>query len=152
MTTNIYLDKLLNPICQNYGGCFSCDTIPIIKAPINFIVNLSKEREIGTHFIALIIKEQSIFYFDSFGLPCTNEDILTYMGKLSRQVFYNKLKVQDISSKMCGYYCALIVLRNDSACQLKGDLSFYTDSKLLHLNDKLCTDYICQTIEAMAKY
>jgi len=150
MTTNIYLNDLLYPLCGNYGGCFSCDNIPLVKSPTNFIVNLSKESESGSHFIALVIKDQSIFYFDSFGLPCTNDDILTYMANLSRRIVYNAVRVQDFTSKMCGFYCALIVLRNDDKCRLKGILNFHSTAPNLHLNDKLCIDYICTTIAHMA--
>jgi hypothetical protein len=149
MTTNIYLNNLLHPLCASYGGCFSCDTIPPVDSPTNFIVNLSKEAETGTHFVALIIKEQAVFYFDSFGLPCTNDQILLYMRNLSRKIVYNKMKVQDITSKMCGFYCALLMLRNDIRCKQKSDLYFHSDSDLLHLNDKLCTDYICEAIARM---
>jgi hypothetical protein len=149
MVSNIYLNELLNPLCQSYGGCFSSDNIPSIapKEQINFIVNLSKEVETGSHFIALIIKERHVFYFDSFGNKCTNASILKYMSNLSREIVYNSVKIQDNTSKFCGFYCALIVLRNDKRCQMNTDLLFHSSS--LHLNDPLCIEYICETVEKM---
>lgn len=153
MVSNLYLNDFLYPLCKSYGGCFSCDNVPSVKVgqSINFIINLSKESEPGTHFIALIIKEHTVFYFDSFGLKCSNRDILTYMENLSRKIVFNSFTIQDVNSKMCGYYCALLILRNDKNCKLKSDLYFYSSSKDLVLNDKLCVDYICGTIAHIKK-
>lgn len=153
MTTNVYLNDLLFPVCSNYGGCFSCDNIPEIEQNqhINYILNLSKVNEPGSHFVALIIKKDLVYYFDSFGQKCTNPQILSYMARLSRDITYNSIKVQDLDSKMCGYYCALMMLRNDSNCTLKSDIPFYTDKDKLSLNDKLCIDYICNTLPKMTR-
>ena len=151
MTTNIYLNELLFPVCSSYGGCFSSDNIPTIAQDqqINFIVNQSKASEQGSHFVSLIIKKDCVYYFDSFGQKCTNSDILTYMKTLSRNIVYNSIKVQDLDSKMCGFYCALIILRNDINCTMKSDLKFHTAPSDLHLNDKLCVNYICKTLNKM---
>lgn len=151
--TNTYLNELLFPFCSNYGGCFSCDNIPNVSLHenVNFIVNLSKSSEPGSHFIALIIKKAHVFYFDSFGLPCNNDHILVYMHKLSRNIVYNAIKIQADNSKMCGFYCALIVLRNDSNCKLSADLMFHSAENQLQLNDKLCIDYICRTLSKRYK-
>jgi len=147
--SNLYLNNFLSPICQSYGGCFSCNNIPTVclDQEVSFIVNLSKEAEIGTHFVALIIKKNSVFYFDSYGHECTNQDILDYLQCLSRTIVYNNLKVQSDESKMCGFFCALIVIRNDNTCIDKSDLLFHTSIPKLHLNDTLCIDYICRALE-----
>ena len=149
MTSNIYLNDLLHPICESYQGCYSADNIPIVtsKQPQCFIVNLSKQTEPGSHFVALVIREHHVYYFDSFGEKCSNQHILSYMENLSRDIVYNSVKIQDSNSKMCGFYCALIVLRNDKNCTLKSDVSFHSDESKLYLNDKLCVDYICKTVE-----
>jgi hypothetical protein len=149
MTTNLYLNNLLSPICDTYGGCYSCDNIPDIgtNTEINFIVNLSKVSEPGSHFVVLIIKKHFIYFFDSFGHKCMNAHILAYMAKLSRNIVYNSVKIQDFDSKMCGFYCALMILRNDKNCTMKSDLRFHTDNAQLQLNDKLCVTYICKTLK-----
>jgi hypothetical protein len=151
MVSNVYLNELLAPLCSSYGGCFSCDNIPTIgfEEEANFIVNLSKVDQPGTHFVALIIKKTCIYYFDSFGVECSNPDILLYMSSLSRDITYNSLKVQAEESKMCGFYCALIVLRNDVECNITADLPFHLAEDQLLSNDKLCVQYICQTIETL---
>jgi hypothetical protein len=151
MTTNIYLDSLLSPVCKSYGGCFSADNIPPLDAgkEQNIIVNLSKVSEEGSHFVALIMKSDYIFYFDSFGEKCITPHILEYMSRHTGNVFYNAIQVQHHNSKMCGFYCALIIMRNDCNFKLNSDMAFYTKQKDLHLNDDLCVKYICQTIDKL---
>jgi len=147
MTTNIYLDNLLKPLCNSYGGCFSSDTIPSLSETEerNFIVNLSTQKEEGTHFICLIVTKNSCYYFDSFGMMCRNRNILSYMRTLKRKVYYNKQIIQDITSQFCGFYCALICLRNDSNFHhVNFDMKFFPTQRLR--NDALCVKYICQTL------
>jgi len=152
MTTNVYLNDLLFPLCNNFGGCFSCDNIPSTSQTeeVSYIVNLSKAHEDGTHFIAIIVKEHCVYYFDSFGQKCTNSHILSFMSRLARDIVYNSVQVQDFTSKMCGFYCALIVIRNDANCKMKTDLQFHTTTSDLFLNDKLCVDYICKALTKMS--
>jgi hypothetical protein len=144
-TTNICLDSLLHPICKDYGGCFSCDNIPKINIPkINFIVNQSPKSAEGTHFVCLVINKTEIYYFDSYGMKCYNEHILNYLKWLDRPVYYNNLPIQDMESKMCGYFCALVVMCNDTNYQNNITLKF--DSVNLKENDKLCMAYLKRLI------
>jgi hypothetical protein len=152
MTTNIYLDSLLSPFCRTYGGCFSSDNISPVKPGErrNLIVNLAKEEEEGTHFVALIMRGDFVYYFDSFGEKCENSHILEYMNRYSDNIYYNSIQIQDYNSKMCGFFCALMVLRNDVNFRRKSDLTFHTTRTDLHLNDKLCVTYICEAIEHLS--
>jgi len=147
MTTNIYLDSLLYPLCDSYGGCHSSNTLPPLSPDEekNFIVNQSADDEVGTHFVCIVVKRDIVFYFDPFGLPCSNENIQAYMSKCQRSIYHNTLTIQDVKSKMCGFYCALIVLQNDKRCKDTSKLTF--DTVHLLRNDKKCIRYICKTIE-----
>ena len=74
--SNIYIDQLMKKISWSFRGTFSCNNIPIFNDEnFSLIVNLSREGEIGTHFIAIIISSNQILYFDSFGIQNTNDDI-----------------------------------------------------------------------------
>lgn len=145
MATNLYLDELLIPLCDDFGGTFSSDNIPSVdvKSKRNFIVNLSKEKEVGSHFITLCIRPTFIYYCDSFGKECYNLDILNYMNKLNRDIYVNRTKVQHEKSQMCGFFCALTILKNDSKCKNKTDSVFSTD---LLKNDKLCVQHIINVL------
>ena len=66
--SNIYIDNLMNKISKTFWGTFSIDNIPLIKNDIfSVIVNLSKQNEKGTHFIAVSSRKNRIIYFDSLG-------------------------------------------------------------------------------------
>lgn len=149
MTTNTYLNELLFPLCKSYRGCFSSDNIPPYENNgINtFIVNLSKQDEIGTHFVCLVIKPNVVYYFDSFGKKCGNEDILKYISNLDYKVYFNGLKIQHPKSLMCGFYCALVVLVNDERCNFKKDIKFSTQESSLLKNDSLCLSYIKRALK-----
>jgi hypothetical protein len=146
MVSNEYLDSTLFPLCQSYRGCFSSDNIPSIKKENlktnnNFIVNLSRQNEPGSHFIALIITPDSAYYFDSFGNTCQNKDIINYLKVLGKKNYYNDLPIQSVSSDMCGFYCALQCLKYDENCTKKNlKLMFHTEN--LEANDNLCIRYI----------
>ena len=67
--SNVYIDKLMKKIsCRSFNGTFSIDNIPVFDDDVfSIIINLSKQNEIGTHFIAVYVLENKIIYFDSFG-------------------------------------------------------------------------------------
>ena len=74
--SNIYIDHLMKTISLSFRGTFSLDNIPTFEEEtFSVIVNLSKVGERGSHFIALFILENKIWYFDSFGTLQINKII-----------------------------------------------------------------------------
>ena len=70
--SNVYIDHLMNKISSSFRGTFSIDNIPTFDDEcFSLIVNLSKESEKGSHFIAISSSKNKIVYFDSFGIPNT---------------------------------------------------------------------------------
>ena len=67
--SNVYIDKLMKKISsRSFNGTFSIDDVPVFDDDVfSIIINLSKQHEIGTHFIAVYVLENEIIYFDSFG-------------------------------------------------------------------------------------
>ena len=52
--SNVYIDHLMNKISSSFRGTFSIDNIPTFDdESFSLIVNLSKENEKGSHFIAI---------------------------------------------------------------------------------------------------
>jgi len=90
----------------NYLGCYAADEIPRrLKRPCTIIVNTDPIGQPGTHWIGLLLKKNKAFYFDSFGLPLIQIDILNYLKKYYKYVIYNKKCIQHVNSLTCGLYC-----------------------------------------------
>ena len=80
--SNIYIDNLMNKISKTFWGTFSIDNIPLIKNDIfSVIVNLSKQNEKGTHFIAVSSRKNRIIYFDSLGNQNIDITLEKYLKK-----------------------------------------------------------------------
>ena len=59
--SNIYINDLMKKISCSFRGTFSRDNIPTFEEEnFSIIVNLSKEGETGTHFIAIFVLENKI--------------------------------------------------------------------------------------------
>ena len=76
------LHPLTNFEIQNYykneprfNGVYSRGNLPKIKDGV-YVINLDEYTDIGTHWIALYVKNNEIIYFDSFGVECIPKDIL----------------------------------------------------------------------------
>ena len=58
----------MEKVRRSFHGTFSVDNIPVFQDDVfSIIVNLSKQNEICTHFIAVYVLENKIRYSDSFG-------------------------------------------------------------------------------------
>lgn len=100
-----------------FKGVFACNQLPFsFSLPALFIVNLSPSSQPGSHWVSIYIDEQGdALYFDSFGLPPRNVDILRFLKLHSKKSMYNKKQVQHLSSIKCGRFAcvfAVSILRN----------------------------------------
>lgn len=95
-------DKCLK---KEFCGVFSSDTLPKKKGRFNaFIVNLDSKKLPGSHWICIYFKENTAYYFDSYGLPPRNRHILFFMKRNSKTIKYNNFWFQDDFSTTCGYF------------------------------------------------
>ena len=97
----------------NFKGCFMRDEISNLDAVSSsdecFVMNLDESNSSGTHWIAVNIAgatgisdvSGSTYYFDSFGLPPT-EEIKVYCKKPR---FYNSFVFQKPNEVICGHMC-----------------------------------------------
>ena len=91
---NIYIDHLMKTISLSFCGTFSLDNIPTFEEEtFSVIVNLSKVGERGSHFIALFILENKIWYFGSFATLQFNTIMEKYLKQYKKKEFYT-LKLQ----------------------------------------------------------
>ena len=61
------------------------------------------EYDIGTHWVAIYVKNDVATYFDSFGVEHILKVIPKFIGnKITKAKVY---KIQDCDSITCGYFC-----------------------------------------------
>ena len=60
----------------------------------------------GTHWVCFYIKDNTSFYFDSFGGHLDK----FLLKQLSKPIIYHNYKMQDLNSKLCGSFCLYFYL------------------------------------------
>ena len=95
------LGNVLNPLTnfeiqeyyQNepkFNGVFSRDNLPnTIKNGVKrgeqaYVINLDEYRDIGTHWVALYINNNTVTYFDSFGVEYIPKEIMKFIGSIEQ--------------------------------------------------------------------
>ena len=51
-----------------FTGAYSKNNLPKIIKNGAYVINLDEYEDIGTHWIALYVKNNEVIYFDSFGV------------------------------------------------------------------------------------
>ena len=77
-----------------------------------YIINLDLEdSDIGTHWVALYVRNKDVTYLDSSGVEHIPKEIKTFIGRLLSSASHNKniktniFRIQAYDSIMCGYFC-----------------------------------------------
>ena len=68
-----------------------------------YVINLDEYSDIGTHWIALYVKNNDVTYFDSFGVAHIPKEIKAFIK--NRNIKTNIFRIQAYDSVMCGYFC-----------------------------------------------
>lgn len=147
--TNGYVESLGKKHCKHFLGVFPCNIHPQVNKNIkNFslIFNESKHNEDGTHFIAIFLSNNKLFYFDSLGLKCENEYILKFLKKFEKDIIENKKQIQSYNSIFCGYFCLAFVTFMTKYNDLNKFLNIFNE-KNLKLNDKIIVELLINLIE-----
>ena len=58
----------------------------------------------GTHWIALFVKNNEVIYFDSFGVEHVPKEIIKRIVG-NKNIRTNMFRIQADNSIMCGYFC-----------------------------------------------
>ena len=85
-----------------FNGVYSRDNLPKIKDGA-YVINLDEYSDIGTHWIALYVLNNSVTYFDSFGGEHIPKEIKTFVS--NKNIKTNIFRIQAYDSIMCGYFC-----------------------------------------------
>ena len=89
-----------------FNGVYSRDNLPkTIKKGV-YVTNLDEYDDVGTHWIALYVRNNCI-YFDSFGVEHTPNEIKHFIG--NKSITSNIFRLQAYDSIMCGYFCIAFI-------------------------------------------
>ena len=107
----------------NFLGCFPHDSLNYLdsfkvtpnwcnnkkRKTRSIIINTDSGR--GEHWVAMVLTKGKCFYFDSFGLPIINTNMLNYVkNKKYKTVTYSNQCIQDFLSTSCGLFCIAFVM------------------------------------------
>src|SRR6266436_7334738 len=99
-------DPCVSRIFQGvYPSC--CLPRELIRAPAALIINLDEHFKSGSHWVAIAFRnEGTVEYFDSYGLPPSNKNILLFLERNAKYNWiYNKMRYEGDLSTVCGYNC-----------------------------------------------
>ena len=95
---------------SRFNGVYSRDNLPNKIKDGAYVINLDEYSDIGTHWIALYLKNNDITYFDSFAVKHIPKEIKAFIGRPSfsalqnRNIKTNIFRIQAYDSIMCGYF------------------------------------------------
>ena len=130
-------------VYDNLGGLYSLDNIPTEIQPHHFfIINLSKEKERGTHWISVHRQVGGfIELFDSLGFDQRKRSLYeTYLPFVQFETNITPVQCQD--SSLCGQFCLFYIV--ERFLHFDESLNeFLSDRFTLNCasNEKLVTDF-----------
>ena len=77
--------------------------LEIIYQNETYIINLDEYADLGTHWIALHVKNNQFIYFDSFGVEHVPKEIKRFIRHKNTKP--NIFRIQADNPIMCGYFC-----------------------------------------------
>ena len=86
-----------------FNGVYSRDNLPKTIKNGAYVINLDEYADIGTHWIALYVKNNEVIYFDSFGVEHVPKEIKRFIGHKSTKT--NIFRMQVDNSIMSRYFC-----------------------------------------------
>ena len=85
-----------------FNGVYSRDNLPKTIKNGACVINLDEYADVGTHWIALYLKDNEITYFDCFGEEHVPKEIKKIIGHPNIKT--NIFRIQADNSVMCGYF------------------------------------------------
>ena len=90
-----------------FNGVYSRDNLNKIKDGV-YVINPDAYPDIGTHWVALYVNNNSVTYFDSFGVEHIPKEIKEFIK--NKNIKTNIFRIQAFDSIMCRYFCTGFVL------------------------------------------
>ena len=92
---------------SRFNGVYSRDNLPNKIKDGAYVINLDEHSDIGTHWVALYVKNNDITYFDSFGVEHIPKEINAFIR--NKNIKVNIFRIQAYDSIMCGYFCIAFI-------------------------------------------
>ena len=92
---------------SRFNDVYSRDNLPNKIKDGAYVINRDEYSDIGTHWIALYVKNSDITYFDSFGVEHIPKEIKAFIK--NRNIKTNIFRIQAYDSIMCGYFCIAFI-------------------------------------------
>ena len=86
-----------------FNGVYSRDNLPKTIKNGAYVINLDEYAGVDTHWIALYVQNNEIFFFDSFGVEHVPKEIKRFIEH--KNIKTNIFRIQADNSIMCGYFC-----------------------------------------------
>ena len=88
---------------SRFNSVYSRGNLPDKIRDGAYVMNLDEYSDIGTHQVALHVKNNNITYFDSFGVEHIPQEIIKFIG--NKNIKTSIFRIQAYNSIMCGYFC-----------------------------------------------
>ena len=92
---------------SRFNGVYSRDNLSNKIKDGAYAINLDEHSDIGTHWVALHVKNNDITYFDSFGVEHIPKEINAFIR--NKNIKVNIFRIQAYDSIMCGYFCIAFI-------------------------------------------
>ena len=86
-----------------FNGVYSRYNLPKTIKNAAYAINLDAYADVGTHWIALYIKNNEGIYFDSFFAEHVPKEIKRFIGH--KNIKTNIFRIHADNLTMCGYFC-----------------------------------------------
>lgn len=105
---SIQLENILSNT-RGFLGVFASNQLPeIIPSTCSLITNTDPDYKSGLHWQCIIIQNNIVYFFCSFGGPPIVPAIKSFCNRFPL-VFYNREKHQRINESSCGAFCIFII-------------------------------------------
>ena len=91
---------------SEFLGVYPLDKIPFLPVNKAIIVNTQSSNLGGEHWLAVYNKPEKILVFDPFGFYYPSM-LVSHLSRLSKPMFYNKVRYQEPFTSTCGQHCLL---------------------------------------------
>ena len=86
-----------------FNGVYSRSNLPKMIKNGAYVINIDEYADVGTHWIALYVKNNEVIYFDSFGVEHVPKEVKNFIG--NKDIKTNIFRIQAYNSIMCSYFC-----------------------------------------------
>ena len=93
------IEKLLERD-KRFLGCFPHDKLPSFpkQFPRSLIINTDDSTRLGDHWVGVILNKDKCFYFDSYGVPILDKNIIDFLKNRYSTAIVNDTCIQDTFS------------------------------------------------------